>query len=239
MIKKTCVFCDIDGCLTERKNFPFNDKLYVKLITSIKLYKHFSLCTGRSIAYVEALTQMLNIKDWCICENGCYWYHPIKDQIIYNNLIKEDTLIALQEAKQIILSKKLSNLCKLELGKELCLSLNSLNNELSISELYQEIKNHCASSLLYISHSSTAVDITPLGINKGSALQQLIEQENINLNDCLGIGDSDGDLSFMTLVQHRACPANASTEILKLCNYNSPFNYTTGIIDILERYKDE
>ena len=226
---------DIDGCITSGKGSFTNTKHFSKLQQYISDNNlSIFLCTGRSAPYVEAVAQLLHINQWCICENGAYLYHPIIDKVVYNPLINNETLEAITQFKNLLHTQEYKSICKLELGKEVCISLNPTQG--SIEYLYSKLVDKINSNLLYINHSTTAVDITPKGIDKGSALKFLCEKESYNLNDIVAIGDTSGDLPFMRLSGIKACPANATQAVKNICDYVSGFNSAEGVLDVLKRY---
>lgn len=207
-----CILLDIDGCITEGKNRKMDLKLMLQLQKNIRqsLPIRTTLCTGRSASYVESICQMLHISDWCICENGSYLYHPISDEIIINPLIEEKSINQLHEIKDFIKNNHfIKDKVKFEIGKEICISLNPVN-DLSIEELFKIIQKYSHSTEdIFLSHSTTAVDITPKGINKGSILDIWCQLMKLNLNQILGVGDSAGDIYFLEKCAMVACPSNA------------------------------
>ena len=224
---------DIDGCITNGKGSFTNTQHFSKLqhyITDNNL--SVFLCTGRSAPYVESIAQLLHINQWCICENGAYLYQPMSDKIIYNPLMTDKTLEALLECKALLKTHKYTNICKVELGKEVCISLNPIQG--TTEELYTLLQEQIDTSLLYINHSSTAVDITPRGIDKGSALKLLCKKEGYHLKDIVAIGDTSGDLPFMEISGIKACPHNARKAVKDICDYVSPICSTEGVLDVLK-----
>lgn len=223
---------DIDGCITAGKGNFTNTHHFSNLQHHISEHNlSVFLCTGRSAPYVEAIAGLLHINQWCICENGAYLYHPVRDELFYNPLISDETLQAITKCKALLNSPKYKSICKLELGKEICISLNPLNG--SVEELFSILVQEIDTNLLYINHSTTAVDITPRGIDKGSALKLLCEKEDYSLQDIVAIGDTSGDLPFMRLAGLKACPANASITVKEICDYVSDFESTEGVMDII------
>ncbi len=91
-------------------------------------------------------------------------------------------------------------------------------------------------SLLEITHSQSAVDITPRGVNKGSGIRQLAKLVRIPVDEMLGIGDSHGDLPMLQVVGTRACPANASEEIKNLSHFVAEGEGPHGVSEILQKY---
>lgn len=228
---------DIDGCITNGKG-KFTDAKIVSLIHK-EIEKNslsFFFTTGRSAPYVEALAQFLNINQWCICENGAYLYNPMTDKVLYNPLIKQDTLIALKDLEKLLSSKPYTDICVAELGKSICISLNPKAG--TIEDLYKVLLSKIDQDLLYINHSTTAVDITPKGVDKGSALMQLAEIEGYKLKHIVSIGDSSGDLPVMKLTGKKACPQNATYSVKRICDYISPYETTEGILDIIRKFNN-
>lgn len=234
MNKISHILLDIDGCITNGKNQPLDLELIQRLQKSIeeRLPIKTSLCTGRSASYVEAISQMLHISDWCMCENGCYLYHPISDEIIYNPLLTKETIDSIHNIKSSInLNVDLMKSIKFEFGKEICLSINPIGN-LSLDELYQIIDSGNKHKDIFISRSSTAVDITPKNINKGSLFDFWCDMFNLSSKNVLGVGDSIADMTFLSKCGFIACPSNAIKEIKNEACFISNSPTTLGLIDI-------
>ncbi|MBU0656043.1 MAG: HAD hydrolase family protein [Gammaproteobacteria bacterium] len=228
---------DIDGCIIEGKLHDINLPHLTTLFYEIKqLHSSVHLCTGRSAPYVEAISQLLGIDQWCICENGAYFYHPKTDEVILHPLVTEATISTLTSLKTLFRQQKYKSICKMELGKEVCISLNPIN--MSIENLFEIIVKDIDRNLLYINHSTTAVDITPKWVDKGCGLRILAKMGGFNLTDVLAIGDSSGDLPFMQLAGVKACPANASDTVKSISDYISPYPTTEGVIDIIQYYSN-
>ncbi len=233
------ILLDIDGCITDGKGQPIDLVALQKLkqlIYQLEAEQHITtaLCTGRSALYVEAIAQMLAIQGWCICENGAYLYHTVTEAMIFHPNVTTASRQHLQKIKQRLTTEtQLTSVSKIELGKEVCISLNPVGN-VTIEALYELIKSHFNLSDLHIAHSTTAVDITPKDINKGSALQLLCEQERLDVAEILGVGDTMGDLSFLQLCGQVACPDNAINKIKAMSAFSSKLDSTQGLIAIYE-----
>ena len=226
------VVFDIDGCITSGKGCVTSSLLLAALSDEVlRKEKIYTLCTGRSAPYVEAIAQVIGIDQWCVCENGAYLYHPKTDEVIYNPLIKSEALAALLLLNQLFRQEQYRNVCKIELGKEVCISLNPLN--ISVEALFEMVAKESDPNLLYVNHSASAVDITPKGVDKGTGLKLLAQIVGFNLSDVLAVGDSSGDLPFMKLSGKTACPANASDAVKMIADYISPYPTTAGVVDIL------
>jgi HAD superfamily hydrolase (TIGR01484 family) len=238
-MKNKCFVVDIDGCITTGKSYAMDLSSLSDLSSLIHQESlDFFLCSGRSAPYVEAITQLLSLTQLCICENGAYLYSPELDEVEYHPLVTSELLVILNTLKQQLLSKSAKLPAKFELGKEVCLSLNPVAG--NVSELYRRVKKIFKEASLFdiltIQHSNSAVDITPKGVDKGSALSLLAQKEGFSLENVIAIGDSEGDLPFMTLAGISACPANASHACKQQADFISQYSTTNGVIDIIKYF---
>ncbi len=84
--------------------------------------------------------------------------------------------------------------------------------------------------------------ITPKGISKKSAAEQIIQSEKINFNNVLGIGDSSSDWQFIELCKYGGAVGNASEKLKELVlskgkrGFVGPNVDDNGIINILKHF---
>ena len=237
------ILADIDECIT-----PFWQN-HIDLVSMAKLQEyclnvqdvaHIVLNSGRQVPYAEMVVQMLGIfSDYpSVLESGCLLYYPKKRKTVINSNISKEIIDIFSEIKPII-QRLIEKGANREVGKEMCISLNPPCG-IKIEDFYYQVKNQYLGSFeqLSITHSKTAVDITPIGMNKGSAVDILEETSPFKREEMLAIGDSEGDLSVMNLVGFVACPFNANENVKKLVlekgGYISSFSETKGVVDIFE-----
>ena len=81
---KKIIFCDIDGCLNEGKNIPFDLGVLGEINALIPDLSArgigFTLCTGRPQPYAEAVAQLLGSDLPLVCEGGAMVYVPERDE---------------------------------------------------------------------------------------------------------------------------------------------------------------
>lgn len=85
--------------------------------------------------------------------------------------------------------------------------------------------------------------ITPQNIGKDNIVAMIMKKNNLQPEECLGIGDSDSDYAFMSLCRNQATLANAQFQlkqnVVKSNGYYSPYSVDeNGFIDILKHYFD-
>ena len=88
-----------------------------------------------------------------------------------------------------------------------------------------------------VKHSSTAVDITPKGIDKVTGLAEFEKLKNVSRKNIIGIGDYMGDLPILNNVGMAAGPYNSSADVRAVLDYLSPYDTTAGVADILKQIR--
>lgn len=233
-MKDYFILLDIDGCITNGKSRPIDLTLLYRLQQLIQKNKlNVALCTGRSSAYVEAMCQLLHINAWCICENGCYLYNPLVDKIIINTEILLDNRDYLANLKDCLRNGRYKDCYSIESGKEICISLNPI--DIHIGSLYECISQVIDLTQANITCSTTAIDITPKNIDKGSGYDFWYHMMNIKGLKTIGIGDSNNDLAFLKKCNIAACPNNADIAIKNISSLIATKDSTLGVIEIIKR----
>ncbi len=106
--------------------------------------------------------------------------------------------------------------------------LMSLENELS-SNLKEQV------NISYSSHRY--MEFNAKGINKGSALRELLKLLNLTLDDVVAIGDNNNDLSMLEIAGVGAAVNNALQSVKEKCSFVSEFNNNeSAVADVIERF---
>lgn len=201
------------------------------------------LLTGRPVPYCESVIQDIDalgpgFEIDSIAENGAiYWDHNNQRISAFHPKFEENLESGrLREAVERL--KKEYDAVE-EPGKEICVSLNPTKHE--VTELYsitrQVLKENDIIENFNVDHSSTAVDITPKGVNKKSGLAHLLCKEDIDSEKVLGVGDSQGDIEWLSSIGHPAAPANSSKEVKNIENvFVAGSENVRGVNEILEEF---
>ena len=235
------IFCDIDGCLNHGKNIPLD----LDVLTRIKAMVPrlavrgvgFTLCTGRPQPYAEAIAQILAVDLPIICEGGALLYYPDADH--YRPMAPPGSradIDALRAALEV--SGLLTDEMFFEIGKSISLCVTGPHfARLDHDGIRAEMERFKATYTDYDvswTHSTTSIDITPAGISKASGLRAVCADFGLAESDAIGIGDSNGDLSMLSVAGQAYCPSNASSEVRNLAGYVSQLGYAEGTLDVLK-----
>lgn len=242
------IVCDIEGCLTppRRGAIPLPEVApiadYCWRAQSDPALPPLVFCTGRQIPYAECVAQMLNAFFPglpSVVENGAFLYDIARNEIFPHPLLTEEALGVLSEVRTAARALLREENAVLEAGKEACLSLNPRAGQ-NVEELYSIASRVLAPfrHAVEITHSKSAVDITPRGIDKAAGVRFLAQTTGIAPEEMLGIGDTRGDLPMLNLVGTACGPANATDEVRAVSTFIASSEGPRGAGEILERFTD-
>lgn len=241
------IVSDIDGCIGgevfEMKPLEIIRR-YCEAVQEDQQLARFSFATGRGGEFVDCLTRMLNSFTPenlpSIVENGSFLFEPKGRNYIPHPLAlsKEGLISSVRSAVSRLAEE---NVARFIGAKSASVSL--LPVELNTAELEKRIISLLPKALLdelFVTHSTTAVDITIKGVDKGSCLAFLCQRTRIPIDGVLAIGDAKGDLPVLEAAGTAACPGNAAQDVkdlvLKRGGYVAKAPLAWGVIEILEHY---
>jgi hydroxymethylpyrimidine pyrophosphatase-like HAD family hydrolase len=177
------------------------------------------------------MMQMLGQQDSpipCICEGGGVLYTPRSDR----------TELLTDPIDPMPLRTVLKGAAfREEPGKITCYSVYPEEPD-TIPTLHDRILSTGLSDRFNITVSSAAVDVTPKGIDKGSALRIVSERLGVGLDRVIAFGDSANDVAMLKVAGFSACPSNASEAARKASRYKSLHPSTLGLIDAMKHFID-
>jgi len=232
MFHRYLIFADNEGCIVTAKGTEFNLEKLSRLKTLLNRSDvlGFCICTGRSVPFVEAMTQVLGIQESRlpqVCEGGGVLYWPSEDRI--QSLVEPFPTTT-------VLDRLPRDLFRVETGKSSCLTLYPEQN-LTVSQLADIVIPLVDTSRFTLSVSAAAVDITHRGVDKGFGIKRALELIQHEYRSVVAIGDADNDLPMFDVADHAAAPSNATAAVKARANYVSRLPDTDGLIDILENLK--
>lgn len=256
------VILDVEGVLTAAggSQYPWelSDMLAVREFLETAPLA-VTLCTGRQAPYGEAVIQALNLfyplpperrkagdapelQGWpSIFENGCYFYDPLLKRPFPHPALDAERVRALQRLRAEVLQPLAeAHGAVIEAGKDLSVSLNpplvpGSHRERQSTESFRPVVEAAlrdSLDLIEIKHSASAIDLTPRGVSKASAVRVLLEWCGLRPEEVLGVGDTKGDEDWLRQVGWAAAPANGRLNLPDL-NYYAEAEAAAGLLQIL------
>lgn len=241
-MKILLVTLDIEGCLTINKGVALPLQALDRL-QKAKATAPFVLSTGRPQPYAELMIQILGPKASVypsVVENGCFLYDSQKEIMFPHPLVTKGIIEDFDGIRGIL--EECFPESPVQPGKELCISLTP-HKKIGVEDLFQSVQRalEIYKKKIFISHSNSAVDITPKGIDKGTGLLFLCKHIGISPGSVLAIGDSNNDMQVLSLAGYVGCPSNSKNEVIDLVRkkggYVAKTAYTDGVIEILRHYR--
>ena len=236
------VVCDIDGVLTGGETKALDHEL-LKCLAGLNRQARknahlpgVTLCSGRAAPYVELMTQAIDGFMPAVFENGAGLYLPDSYSFLPNPALGNQP--GMEMVKQKIQAELIdTGFAFYQPGKDYTLTLFT-TDQADTGRLWEAIE-HALGSLgdsVQLVASPACVNILPLGVDKGVGLQFLARQTHLDTASMLGVGDSDNDLPFLSLVGYSAAPANANAAVKSKVQYISPMSTVDGVRDILNHF---
>src|SRR4051794_22653794 len=178
------------------------------------------LCTGRQVPYGEAVIQALDLfqplsadgaapasrtgapalQGWpSILENGGYLYDPLAKRPFPHPAITPATQRLLREIRDRVLDPLMEESgAHLDVGKHFCLSINPPpaapgSRERQATAAFLPVVAQALApyrDAVEVAHSASAIDVTPRGVSKASALRVVMEWTGLRREEVAGVGDT-------------------------------------------------
>lgn len=114
---------------------------------------------------------------------------------------------------------------------------SDLNDE--ILEIEKALKSHpLANEFDFIRSEKTLFEILPKGVNKGLAIEKLIEHLNIDVRKTFAIGDYNNDIGMFSAAGFGIAVANACREVLEAADYVTVSNEEHAIARLIYDIED-
>jgi hydroxymethylpyrimidine pyrophosphatase-like HAD family hydrolase len=243
------IVSDIEGCLNlDEKTYDYEALTLIRLTNQLarpdNILPFITVCSGRQYAFVEAIVRMIAGNLPAIFENGCGLFFPTRS--LYDEYEWHPSLTNPEITSEFAKVRKVvERICerigaRRVIGKEILLSLHP-KPSMNVSTLYRIVAESLAEvrGAASVTQSASAVDISPVGIDKASGLVWLIAEIAqdciLDLSNVAGIGDSNGDFSFLQLVGFSTAPANANEDIKEMVSYCSASSDGRGVVDIIRQ----
>ena len=207
---------DIDGCLSE-PYAPYDLGGFAQLRAwgerDDDRYPRVGICSGRSYAYVEAVSQALGLRAPALFESGGGRFDLGAARITWNPALTPAVEAELETARAFFVREIVPRAATIsyDYGKRSQAGI--------VSPLVGECETHLADVEAFLRdrlpdltayHTPYSIDVVPAGLTKVDAVRWLAEAEGMGLDELAFIGDTNGDAAAIRAVGVGFAPANGS-----------------------------
>ncbi|NMC07252.1 MAG: HAD hydrolase family protein [Candidatus Lokiarchaeota archaeon] len=196
--------------------------------------------TGWDLNYTLLYAQLLDIPQYHIIERGAAIV-SIDGPFVHEKIDPRITLEIIEQMASLsagFISKHPRYYRHLQVGKKYTISFQFEIGSAEFHACLDDMRNylHDNNVELDIEEGPNFINIGVPGIDKGTGTAMLVEMlPGIKFENIAGIGDSDGDWSYMQRCGFSACPSNASRFLREHCDYVATKPETEGTLEILEK----
>lgn len=259
MLKKQYLYSDMDGTLiNSQKEITQENKQAIMAFT--EQGGHFAVATGRSEIITLPFIQDITINAPCILFNGAAIYDFSTSNFLYKKTISKNLICTIiHDTLSIYPSVCIEAFCG---GPLQLMNPTGLMDHYITDECQPYITGNadtppdCFKLLLYgepdclkqvfttllslypdqFSMTFSApfyLEILPLGVSKGRALEFIIARENISRTSVCAVGDFDNDVEMLKTAGLGAAPANARDNVRQAADIVVASNDNHAIRDLI------
>lgn len=258
MNKIKLIATDMDGTLLNNAKEVPSD--FIPWVLSHDEYKTV-IASGRQ--YYTLLRDFDEVKDNLIfiADNGGFAVY--KDEVIYDDLMSREDVVASLEAVQKIPGSAVI-VCGVESAymkpsgdeaeeqghmyyarikfDEDLLSATSSDKIIKIAvfipdfraeEVYRNFPK-LPDTLLPVLSGDSWIDIANKTVNKGAALSAIQKKFGIRPDECMAFGDYPNDIELLEVCSESYCMANGHERVKAIAKYSAPSNEEHGVMQILQ-----
>lgn len=233
---------DLDGCIAH----PFISPDW-KAITRIKELNNLSLkdeaipsltiCSGRPLPFVEAVSQWLDVRFPMVFESGGGIYDLKENKLTWNPHFDKEARASVVELKSWMeenLIKKYEGTIA-EFTKFTDAGLINPDTK-KIVLMHKEIVNyvHKYYPRFEVHDTDVSVNVILKKTNKAEGIKLLCDMLKLNLDEVAYIGDSSGDVEALKIVGRSYAPINAGSYVKETAGLVTD----EATLGVLEAYED-
>jgi hydroxymethylpyrimidine pyrophosphatase-like HAD family hydrolase len=243
------VLADVDGVITRGEGQPIDIDVLQRLAAinaAARLDPYvpaITLCTGRQAPYVELMAQLTGAFLPCIFEHGAGLFFPTAFLYEFDPRLGHDYAARLARLRAALDEPLIqTGRAFVQPGKEATMTLYPLgplgpSGKDSVAELTELAEAAVArvAPEFGVARNVHGVELRPRGIDKGTGARRVAELLEIPLQAMAGVGDSDPDLSYLTLpgLGLSAAPSNATPPVRQNVNYVAAGAFGEGLLEIM------
>ncbi|MFA5668060.1 MAG: HAD-IIB family hydrolase [Balneolaceae bacterium] len=229
---------DLDGCVSHPHISPDWDTIseiraLIEQSKTDSTIPPMTICSGRPLPYVEAVSQWLGMYHPMVFESGGGIYDMKNNKLMWNASFDDKTERDL-EAIKVYLKKNFVEKVPgaiSEFAKRTDAGLIHQSASV-IDEMYAEIVPYIEANYprFEVHYTDVSINIIAKTTNKGFGIRQLAELLEIELNEIAYIGDTGGDIPGLKIVGQSFAPKNAKDYVRAVCDYSLEEDATHAVL---------
>lgn len=262
-ISKVVLVSDMDGTLlNSKKEISDTDRRAIERFMS--LGGKFTIATGRTIQSFHSYYDMLDLKMPLIMYNGAAIYDRSSDKVLYTialpmeakrltheiieampqvggEILKADGIYVFRNNDYEKLHTKLcmvqpyySDLDQVSEGDWLKVLFAMSPEDIPMMELLVQQRGY--DTVSFVKSSDIFYEMLPLGITKGTALEEYRRLDGMDGYTFVAVGDFDNDIDMLIKADLGACPANAEESVKASADLVLENSCETGAVAELVEY---
>jgi Cof subfamily protein (haloacid dehalogenase superfamily) len=116
-----------------------------------------------------------------------------------------------------------------------CVKCILLEDPTYLATVEKELKKELGKDFSIAISKPFFLEVTKLGVDKGSSLLKLVELVGIKIDEVIVVGDSYNDLPMLQVAGLPACVENAKTEIKEICKFITTSNNNHGMANLIQK----
>lgn len=232
-MKIEAIAVDIDGTITDEKR-----RICISAIEAIRAAEAKGIptiiVTGNVVNYAYATAVLIGATGGLVCENGGLIF---KEGTNNNEVQPLADRTYVDEAQKYIEENVDSNY-KLHLSSDNIYRLTEIVYYKTVPKevVSNALKGFENEEKIAIYDSGFALHITDSSVNKGFALKKLCEQNGIDINNVMAVGDSENDKEFLKETGLKIAVANADDALKEMSDYTCKKRFGDGVKEAIEKF---
>ncbi len=233
---------DLDGCISHPFESPnwgaiSRIKELVDLSSSDEAIPPMTICSGRPLPYVEAVSQWIGMKQPMIFESGGGIYDMQTNTLTWNPSFDETREAELNAIKAHLTEnyiRKIPNTIP-EFAKRTDIGLIN-PDPAAINGIYESINEYVENNFpnFEVHYTDVSINVISKSTNKGAGISHLCEMLNLKLDEIAYIGDTSGDIPALEIVGKSFAPKNAKEYVRQICEFPLEKETTEAVLEAYE-----
>lgn len=224
---------DIDGTITDESR-----KICISAIEALRKAEKTGIptiiVTGNVVNYAYATEVLIGCSGGLIAENGGIVFKEGENNNAVETMVDRDFVTSAEEHLKEKLGEKFNQHASHDNMYRLTETV--FYKTLAREELEDALEDFKYLDQLEIYDSGFALHITDKRVNKGTSLRYLCERNGINMDNVIGIGDSENDQDFLKETGYKIAVGNAEDELKKISTYTCKNPFGDGVAEAIEKF---